>query len=144
MRSLSRRSFIKVMGIAGLAMLSGCQEIPGDGTPDRSDPTAAGSGTPQPAPMELIITPTGEFYVQSFSGIVQVSEADWRLRVFGLVDRTLDLNYQDVLQYPKVEEIRTLECIGNPVGGPLVGNAASWYFVGSRAGTLRRRGWLLH
>ncbi len=123
MRSLSRRSFIKVMGIAGLAMLSGCQEIPGNGTADGSDPTAAGSDTPQPAPMELIITPTGEFYVQSFSGVVQVSEADWRLRVFGLVDRTLELTYEDVLQYPKVEEIRTLECIGNPVGGPLVGNA---------------------
>ena len=126
MKNISRRSFIKVVGVAGLALLSGCQESPGENAGDRFDPTAAGPGlldTPQPAPAELIITPTGELFVQSFSGIAQVAEADWRLRVFGLVERPLELTYQDMLQYPKIESVRTLECIGNPVGGALVGNA---------------------
>jgi len=123
MRKLSRRTFIKVMGVAGLAMLSGCQESPGDDAVDRAGSTAVIPATPQPAPLDVIITPTGEFYVQSYSGVPRVSAADWRLRVFGLVERPLELTYQDVLQYPKFEEMRTLECIGNPVGGALVGNA---------------------
>jgi DMSO/TMAO reductase YedYZ molybdopterin-dependent catalytic subunit len=125
MTNLNRRTFIKIVGAAGLALLSGCQEAPDDqgAGPLSPTPTSGVPATPPPSPLDLIITPTGEFFVQAFSGFPQVAEADWSLRVFGLVEHPLELSYQDVLNLPKIEEVRTLECIGNPVGGSLVGNA---------------------
>jgi DMSO/TMAO reductase YedYZ molybdopterin-dependent catalytic subunit len=123
MSTLNRRSFIKIVGATGLALLSGCQEAPEEGVLIQPSPSPGSSPIPPSIPLDLVITPTGEFFVQSFSGIPRVDAADWSLRVFGLVDRPLELTYQDVQQYPKVEEVRTLECIGNPAGGSLVGNA---------------------
>jgi DMSO/TMAO reductase YedYZ molybdopterin-dependent catalytic subunit len=116
MSSLSRRSFIKIAGVAGLALLSGCQD---GGTGNQ---TGSNAVVPEPAPTELIITPTGELFVEFHSRVPQVDETDWRLRIFGLVEREVELTYEDVLRFPKIESIRTLECIGNPPGGPLVGN----------------------
>lgn len=143
MTNVSRRSFIKIVGATGLALLSGCQEAPEGGSLQQPSPTPR--ALPPSAPMDLVITPTGEFYVQSFSGIPRVAEEDWSLRVFGLVEKPLELTYQDVRQYPKVEEVRTLECIGNPVGGSLVGNAVwggfaaehLWERVGILPGAVR-------
>jgi len=123
MANLTRRSFIKIVGASGLALLSGCQDAPQDAGLERPTPSPGGMVLPPSAPADLVITPTGEFYVQSFSGIPRVAVDDWSLRVFGLVESPLELTYQDVLRLPRVEEIRTLECIGNPVGGSLVGNA---------------------
>jgi DMSO/TMAO reductase YedYZ molybdopterin-dependent catalytic subunit len=121
MSKFTRRSFIKIAGVAGLALLSGCQD---GGAGSRSGSTSTDAVTPLPIPTELIITPTNELFVESHARIPQVMETDWRLRVFGLVEREFELTYEDVLRYPKMEAIRTLECIGNPPGGPLVGNAA--------------------
>jgi DMSO/TMAO reductase YedYZ molybdopterin-dependent catalytic subunit len=145
MANLTRRSFIKIVGATGLALLSGCQEAPDDGISVEPTLTPGNIPLPPSIPLDLVITPTGEFYVQSYSGIPRVEAVDWRLRVFGLVDRPLELTYEEVQQYPKVEEIRTLECIGNPVGGSLVGNAVwggfeaqhMWEQVGIHPGTVR-------
>ena len=70
------------------------------------------------------VTPVGEFYVVSknFSDPA-VDVERWRLRVEGLVERALELRYEDLLDLPAVEQYTTLECISNEVGGPLIGNA---------------------
>jgi hypothetical protein len=57
------------------------------------------------------------------------------------------LSLADLRAYPKIESTRTLECIGNPVGGPLIGNvvwggmeaAALWEQVGIQPGAIRAR-----
>ena len=41
----------------------------------------------------------------------------------GLVSGRLELTLADILALPAVERQFTLECIGNPVGGQLIGNA---------------------
>jgi DMSO/TMAO reductase YedYZ molybdopterin-dependent catalytic subunit len=69
-----------------------------------------------------LITPTGELFVTSYSSAPRVDPAAWSLTVDGLVDRPLTLTYADLASFPKVESVRTLECIGNPVGGSLIGN----------------------
>ncbi len=51
-----------------------------------------------------------------------IDAANWSLRIDGLVDNPLTLHYQDVKEMPAYEEMRTIECIGNPVGGGLIGN----------------------
>jgi DMSO/TMAO reductase YedYZ molybdopterin-dependent catalytic subunit len=57
---------------------------------------------------------------------------DWTLRVTGLVDRELTLSYADLLARDLVEEVVTLSCVSNEVGGDLVGNAR-WSGIPLRA-----------
>lgn len=147
MTSVSRRTFLKVAGAAGLALASGCKATPPESA---TEPTAlAGSaGVPvDEAPRTLIITPTGELYVQSYSRVPQVDPQAWRLQIHGLVERPTELSLDDVHAFPKIEAVRTLECIGNPVGGPLIGNVAwagfeaagLWEQVGIKPEALRAR-----
>lgn len=81
------------------------------------NPPAEIPGLPAP------VTPIERFYVVS-KNITdpQVDLRRWRLRVVGLVDRPLDLQYDDLLAMPAQEVYRTLECISNEVGGDLISN----------------------
>ncbi len=123
MVDVTRRSFLKVAGAAGAALLTGCQ-VADNGAPATAGviPTASSSSGLLPAPVEIIITPTGSLYAQSYSRVPAVQGDDWRLRVHGLVAQERTLSLADVRAFPKVESLRTLECIGNPVGGSLIGN----------------------
>jgi hypothetical protein len=75
------------------------------------------------SPDKIIITSNTEFYEQSYNRIVQVEPSQYVLTVDGLVDTPLTLELSDLKALPSDTFMRTLECIGNPVGGPLVGNA---------------------
>jgi hypothetical protein len=48
---------------------------------------------------------------------------DWTLTVEGNVENPIVLTLDDILQMPSVVQMRTLCCISNPAGGPLIGNA---------------------
>ncbi len=52
-----------------------------------------------------------------------LTTAAWSLRITGLVEREVELSWDDVLALPQVEKWATLSCVSNPVGGDLVGNA---------------------
>jgi DMSO/TMAO reductase YedYZ molybdopterin-dependent catalytic subunit len=52
-----------------------------------------------------------------------IDPADWTLRIHGMVDREVELSYQDLNEMPLVERYVTLSCVSNEVGGQLVGNA---------------------
>src|SRR3990172_5344289 len=80
------------------------------------------AGSLLPAPLEILITPTGSLYTQSYGGLPKVEPDDWRLRIHGLVTNERALSPDAGRAFPKVESLRTLECIGNPVGGTLIGN----------------------
>jgi DMSO/TMAO reductase YedYZ molybdopterin-dependent catalytic subunit len=69
------------------------------------------------------ITPTPEFYEVKYRTIPRVDVETWTLEISGEVERPLRLTYSDLLAMPAVIEMRTLECISNPVGGDLIGNA---------------------
>ncbi|HXF70089.1 MAG TPA: molybdopterin-dependent oxidoreductase [Thermoflexus sp.] len=95
------------------------------------DPTPASTPIPIQLPgperwdieSPVPITPTPEFYEVKYSTIPQVRIETWTLEVDGEVERPLRLTYPDILAMPAVIEMRTLECISNPVGGDLIGNA---------------------
>jgi len=53
----------------------------------------------------------------------RVDVATWKLEVTGNVDRPFNLSYDDLLDLDAIEEVRTLECISNPVGGELISTA---------------------
>jgi DMSO/TMAO reductase YedYZ molybdopterin-dependent catalytic subunit len=66
------------------------------------------------------ITPTADFYIVSknVDGDPKVDGKTWALRVEG--DNPYSLSLQDLLAEPHVEQVQTLECISNYVGGSLI------------------------
>ena len=96
-------------------------------TPTQTAPVPP-THTPEPAPsatpvaLATRISPNGAFYVQTYSGEPGIQAAGWSLVVDGLVDRPRTLRLSDVKALPAATLMRTLECIGNPVGGSQIGN----------------------
>src|SRR5256884_344051 len=68
------------------------------------------------------VTPVQNFYVVSknLGGDPVVDGQTWRLRVGGLVDRSLTLSLGELRALPSIEEYVTLACISNNVGGNLM------------------------
>ncbi|MFC3690021.1 molybdopterin-dependent oxidoreductase [Aquipuribacter hungaricus] len=69
-------------------------------------------------------TPSRDFYrIDTALVVPSLTTADWSLRITGLVEREVELGWDDVLARSLVERWTTLSCVSNPVGGDLVGNA---------------------
>ena len=65
-----------------------------------------------------------DFYlIDTTIAVPTITASDWRLRIHGLVDRELTLTFADLLERDLTEAWVTLNCVSNPVGGPLIGNA---------------------
>lgn len=64
-----------------------------------------------------------------FDSVPAVDLDAWQLIIDGLVERPLQLSFNDIISRPAVTMMRTLECIGNPVGGDQIGNAV-WGGIG--------------
>ncbi|HZB01159.1 MAG TPA: molybdopterin-dependent oxidoreductase, partial [Actinomycetota bacterium] len=94
--------------------------------PPPSDPTPAPPPDPNLAVPEVSAyrTPNEDFYRVDTALLVPTIDATtWSLRVHGMVERELVLDYADVLARPLIERDITLACVSNEVGGPYVGNA---------------------
>jgi DMSO/TMAO reductase YedYZ molybdopterin-dependent catalytic subunit len=116
---VNRRELLKLLGQAsgGLiaaSVLGGCQAKAMD-LLFSLDPNA-------PLPDHLI-TPLDEFYIQSYALASQVNAEKWKLKIGGEVNQPIVLTMQDILSAPQEEFYLTMECIGNPAGGNLIGNA---------------------
>ena len=73
-----------------------------------------------------LVTPNREFYVVDTTlRSPRVDPADWRLRVTGLVDRPLSLDYDELVDLSTDEADIMLACVSNDVGGGLAG-VARW------------------
>jgi DMSO/TMAO reductase YedYZ molybdopterin-dependent catalytic subunit len=69
-------------------------------------------------------TSTSRFYRIDTSLVPPaISPDDWSLRIHGMVDHEITLRYADLLKRPRSEIWMTLNCVSNPVGGPLISNA---------------------
>lgn len=69
-------------------------------------------------------TPNSAFYrIDTALTVPQVPVDSWRLRIDGMVERTLELSYAQLLERELVEADITMTCVSNEVGGGLVGNA---------------------
>ena len=65
-----------------------------------------------------------DFYlIHTAIALPTIEPETWRLRIHGMVERELELTYQDLLDRERTEAWVTLNCVSNPVGGDLVGNA---------------------
>ena len=69
-------------------------------------------------------TPVDDFYlIHTAIAIPTVDPNDWQLRIHGEVENEIVLTYQDLMNRQLTEAWITLNCVSNPVGGSLVGNA---------------------
>jgi DMSO/TMAO reductase YedYZ molybdopterin-dependent catalytic subunit len=83
----------------------------------------AGSGSAR------FITSNRDFYrIDTALTLPRVSAQDWRLRIHGLVDRTVEFSFTDIRDRALIERPVTLTCVSNEVGGGLVSNA-NWIGV---------------
>ncbi len=74
--------------------------------------------------LALETTPVRDFYEVSKNPFdPEVNAQRWRLEIGGLVENPYLLTYAEIQSLPAIEQHATLECIDNPVGGNLIGNA---------------------
>lgn len=94
-------------------------------------PAPASPAPPVPAGAELrldgigpLVTPNKDFYrIDTALRVPVVDPGGWRLRVTGLVEREVELDFAALLAKPLVERHVTIACVSNEVGGDLIGNA---------------------
>jgi DMSO/TMAO reductase YedYZ molybdopterin-dependent catalytic subunit len=71
-----------------------------------------------------LFTPNADFYrVDTALTVPAIDPSTWRLVVDGMVDRRIELSFDDLVGMGLDEYGITLTCVSNEVGGGLVGNA---------------------
>ncbi len=63
--------------------------------------------------LDGFITPTEAFYVRTHFPIPKIEKKNWRLRVEGEVEKSLEINYDQLLKLESRKIPATLECAGN-------------------------------
>jgi DMSO/TMAO reductase YedYZ molybdopterin-dependent catalytic subunit len=82
------------------------------------------------------VTPNSAFYLVDIELVFpQVAPADWSLRIHGMVEREIEISFDELIRRPLIESWTTLCCVSDPVGGPYISNA-KW--LGTSLGDLIR------
>jgi DMSO/TMAO reductase YedYZ molybdopterin-dependent catalytic subunit len=117
-------------GASGVALMRRLHSVAGDRTAfqippvDVSAPPIPADVQPKGVALPSFITGNDDFYrIDTALLIPQLSRADWRLRIHGMVDRELSYRFEDLKPFQVVEKVVTLTCVSNPVGGDLISNA---------------------
>jgi DMSO/TMAO reductase YedYZ molybdopterin-dependent catalytic subunit len=84
----------------------------------------AGAQPGAPAGLVPWRVPNGDFYrIDTALVVPAVDPAGWKLRIHGLVDREVEISYEQLVARRMTEDWVTICCVSNPVGGDLIGNA---------------------
>jgi DMSO/TMAO reductase YedYZ molybdopterin-dependent catalytic subunit len=76
------------------------------------------------AELTPIVVPNDDFYrIDTRLSIPLLDAAGWTVRIHGMVERELELTYEQLAGMPLIERYVTIACVSNEVGGYLVGNA---------------------
>ena len=145
---LGRRRFFQMAGIGLLAAAaagavsrwipSGADVATSRATakvPQVTDPVAIPAGADLKVPGQPpYVTPNANFYrVDTAFNLPNLPADEWKLKVHGMVDKEIDLDYQALTARPQIERTITMTCVSNEVGGDLAGNA-TW--IGTRIADL--------
>ncbi len=69
-------------------------------------------------------TPNASFYrVDTALVVPQLTTANWQLRIHGMVDKTISINFDDLMKRPQIQRDITIVCVSESVGGGYIGNA---------------------
>ncbi len=92
-------------------------------------PTVAAPPIPAGAELDIpglasVISDNDTFYrIDTALQVPNIDPTSWTLKVTGMVDRELELTYEELLKLPLNETAVTLTCVSNEIGGGLIGNA---------------------
>ena len=118
---------VAALGGLGGRLVSSLRARPEDVTlPPPADPAPAlPRGLDDQVPgITRFRTPNRDFYrVDTRLDVPVVSADDWTLTIDGDVDRSVTLDFDELLALPMIERDITLTCVSNSVGGPYVGGA---------------------
>ncbi|MEE4026016.1 molybdopterin-dependent oxidoreductase [Gordonia sp. PKS22-38] len=144
----SRRQFLVASGLvaaasAGTALVARQISRAGDVLAERRgltlpEPTTAADPIPPGADLRVdgstpFLTDNADFYrIDTALQVPRLSTQDWQLRIHGMVDEELTLRWDDLIAMDSIEQVITLTCVSNEVGGDLAGNAR-WIGVPMRA-----------
>ncbi|MGO4228006.1 molybdopterin-dependent oxidoreductase [Arthrobacter sp. YAF34] len=136
----ARRRFLLALGgttavaaIAGVlaSTLRGAAAVVSDVRSKLALPAAASPAPPIPAGAEIhldglgpLVTPNKDFYrIDTALRVPLVGPDTWTLKVTGLVEREVEIDFAALLAKPLTERHVTIACVSNEVGGDLIGNA---------------------
>ena len=98
-----------------------------------STPTALPAPAYKPPPLATSLnipgispfyTPNADFYrVDTSLVIPQLSASTWQLRIHGMVDHPMTINFGELMKMPMIEQDITMTCVSEAVGGGYIGNA---------------------
>ena len=92
-------------------------------------PTKAPPGPPPGADLHIpgltpYVTANEDFYrIDTALQVPVVDPGEWSLKITGMVQNPIQINYAELTAKPLVEHMTTLTCVSNEVGGDLAGNA---------------------
>ncbi|MGI9125766.1 MAG: molybdopterin-dependent oxidoreductase, partial [Mycobacterium sp.] len=117
-------------GVGGTLLTRQRRSVAGD-RDAFSLPTVASPAPPVPPEVQpaadglpSFITSNADFYrIDTTLSVPQISRADWKLRIHGMVDKEITYTLDDLKQFELLERAVTLTCVSNPVGGNLISNA---------------------
>ena len=69
----------------------------------------------RPAEMRERVTATGDLFMLTHLGLLDIAEADWFLVVSGMVDKALVFSFQDLAEFRHVEIESVHQCAGSPL-----------------------------
>ncbi|MGO4784329.1 molybdopterin-dependent oxidoreductase [Cryobacterium sp. W22_MBD10_FK3] len=138
--AVDRRRFLAYTGVSAgagvLAALGGQLLTAGSRAADAARtlftlPTPATPGVPVAAGASFdidglspIITPNAEFYrIDTALSVPRIDPSTWTLKISGLVENEVEIDFAELLALPLEESTTTLACVSNYVGGDLIGNA---------------------
>jgi len=86
---------------------------------------AAPAGTDLSIPgLATYVTPNDDFYrIDTALQVPVIDPGEWTLKITGMVQNPVQINYAELTAKPLVEHLTTLTCVSNYVGGDLAGNA---------------------
>src|SRR5262245_17542466 len=102
-RRLGRAGFVGVVGV-GVATLFYGKTI-SHATSRLTNPISAATG------LTRIVPSSGWRIYTVADSMPTFDPATWRLRIDGLVERPVELSYQELLRLPKAEQISTFHCV---------------------------------
>ncbi|WP_105035751.1 molybdopterin-dependent oxidoreductase [Cryobacterium aureum] len=71
-----------------------------------------------------LITPNVDFYrIDTALSVPRIDPTTWRLKITGMVENEIEIDFAELLALPLEESTTTLACVSNYVGGDLIGNA---------------------
>ena len=80
------------------------------------------------------VTPNDDFYrIDTALQVPTIDPATWTLKITGMVQNPIQINYAELTAKPLEEHMTTLTCVSNEVGGDLAGNALWLGYPDTRA-----------